>query len=99
VVNTYTVNWMVDFNTADFMYFKNYVRLARAAEWCVLRNQAPLLNATREFFFYGNVNDAETIESRVAIDGSKMQTCHHAQDGKRIFLSNASVAPVNIQQR
>jgi probable biosynthetic protein (TIGR04098 family) len=96
---TYEVNRMQDFNVADFMYFKNYVRLAKAVEWRVIRRGPTRLNCERECFFYGNVEDAEILTSRVDMTGDRMQTGHYTSDGKRIFLSVARTEAINIAVR
>jgi probable biosynthetic protein (TIGR04098 family) len=102
-VQTHAINRIVDYNTADFIYFKKYVRLARAAEWRLLRDGltagALRLNAQRACFFYGNADDGEVLASRVAIDGAALQTNHHAADDRRLFLSLADLAPAIIAPR
>lgn len=81
------INRIRDFNTADFMYFKNYVRFAKAAEWNQNRRGSTRLNETRECYFYGNVEDGQTLRTRVYRNGDQYQTTHHVDDGRRIFLS------------
>ena len=93
------INRMRDFNTADFMYFKNYIRFAKAAEWCENRGRPVRLNARRDCFFFGNVDDGDLMETRVHRDGDRLQTTHHAPDGRRIFVSRAQTAPVTIAER
>lgn len=88
-----------DFNNADLMYFKNYVRLARVAEWKAMRGQDIRLPAFREAYFFGNANDGETVETRVAADGAALTTSHSLKDGQRIFLSFARTEPVSIRVR
>jgi probable biosynthetic protein (TIGR04098 family) len=99
VAMAYEVNRIQDFNTADFMYFKNYVRIAKAAEWRENRSRPTRLNTHRECFYYGNVEDGQTVSSRVARDGDAVQTSHHADDGRRIFLSLATCPEVEIAER
>ena len=99
VAQRYEVNRIQDFNTADFLYFKNFVRIAKAAEWRENRGKPTLLNVERECFFYGNVEDGEVVETRVARTGSSFMTSHYAPDGRRIFISLGKTAPVSIPQR
>lgn len=94
------INRIRDFNTADFLYFKNFVGIAKAAEWARGRGGPARLNARREAFFYGNVDDGEVVETRVAEpEPGVLLTAHHAPDGRRIFLSRAEMAPVTIAAR
>lgn len=99
VAAEYEINRIQDFNTADFMYFKNYVRIAKAAEWRENRGRATVLNESRECFFYGNVEDGQTLSSRVSRDGASLQTTHHSDDGRRIFISRATCRAVQIAER
>lgn len=99
VAMAYEVNRIQDFNTADFMYFKNYVRIAKAAEWRQNRGHPTRLNADRECFFYGNVEDGQVVSSKVCRDGDALQTTHHSDDGRRIFLSRATAPQVAIPER
>lgn len=99
VAMTHEINRIRDFNTADFMYFKNFVQIAKAAEWCENRGRPTRLNAARECFYYGNVEDGQTVASRVARDGDSVQTSHHSDDGRRIFLSLATAPRVVIPER
>jgi probable biosynthetic protein (TIGR04098 family) len=96
---TYEVNRIQDFNTADFLYFKNFVRIAKAAEWRDRRRGPVHLNATREAFFYGNVEDGQIITTKVSADDGVTQTSHHSDDGRRIFLSLANCLPVQVAER
>lgn len=99
VAMEYEVNRIQDFNTADFMYFKNYVRIAKAAEWRQNRGHPTRLNSTRECFFYGNVEDEQVISSRVSRDGDTLKTTLHSDDGRRIFLSCSTAPQVAIPER
>lgn len=99
VADRQEINRIRDFNTADFMYFKNFVRFAKGAEWAANRGNPARLNAARDCFFYGNVDDGQKIETRVALDGDRVQTSHHTDDGRRIFLSLATSLPVTIRPR
>ena len=94
------VNRIRDFNTADFLYFKNFVQFAKAAEWAHGRGGPVRLNAERECWYYGNVEDGDVVETRVAeAEAGLLVAAHHAPDGRRIFLSRAHVAPVTIAAR
>jgi probable biosynthetic protein (TIGR04098 family) len=94
------INRIRDFNTADFLYFKNFVGLAKAAEWARGRGAATRLNARRECWFYGNVEDGDMVETRVhEPEPGVLVSAHHAPDGRRIFLSRAEMAPVAIAER
>jgi len=94
------INRIRDFNTADFLYFKNFVGLAKAAEWARGRGGPTRLNSRRDAWFYGNVEDGEVIETRVAEpEPGVLLTAHHAPDGRRIFLSRAEMTPVTIATR
>ncbi|MGB0410084.1 MAG: LnmK family bifunctional acyltransferase/decarboxylase, partial [Pikeienuella sp.] len=100
----YEANRIQDFNTADFMYFKNYVRIAKAAEWraaraAVAAGEPTHLNETRDCFFYGNVDDGQNVTSKVFTDGETYQTSHHSDDGRRIFLTRGVRKPVEIAVR
>ncbi len=99
VAMQYEVNRIQDFNVADFLYFKNYVRLAKAAEWRQNRGHATRLNAARECFFYGNVEDGQMMSSKVHRRGDALQTTHLSDDGRRIFLSLATAPQVAIPER
>lgn len=96
---TYEVNRIQDFNTADFLYFKNFVRIAKAAEWRHFRGGQTRLNSEREVFYYGNVEDGQSVNTRVALEGTAMQTTHHSDDGRRIFLSLAKSEPITVAER
>lgn len=85
---TTEINRAMDFNAADLFYFKNFVRIGKAMEWRQNRGSAPQLNVSRECYYYGNADDGEMIETRVARERAGGQTSHHTADGKRIFLSS-----------
>ena len=95
----YEVNRIQDFNTADFLYFKNFVRIAKAAEWRANRGQPVRLNATRECFYFGNVEDGEIMQARVGRAGDSTQTVLDDVNGRRLFLSRAITPVVTIAQR
>jgi probable biosynthetic protein (TIGR04098 family) len=93
------VNRIADFNTADFLYFKNFVRISKAAEWRQNRAQPTRLNRERDCFYFGNVDDGDIIEAHVGRDGDAVQTWLVAEDGRRLFLSRAVAPQVTIVQR
>ena len=94
------VNRIRDFNAADLMYFKNFVQFAKAAEWAHGRGGPTRLNAERECWYYGNVEDGDVIETRVVErEPGLLATAHHAPDGRRIFYSEARMSPVTIAAR
>jgi probable biosynthetic protein (TIGR04098 family) len=89
VVQRYEINRIIDFNVADFLFFKNFVRIAKAAEWRENRGRPPVLNSDRRCFFYGNVEDGEVVDTRVLRADDSLLTTHHRSDGKCIFVSKA----------
>lgn len=94
------INRINDFNTADFMYFKNYVRIAKAAEWNFNRPGPEKLNNAREFFFYGNVDDGELLNTTVAETApGKLQTAHITADNRCIGMSFITSNLVTIAVR
>ncbi|MEQ8797081.1 MAG: hypothetical protein RLT87_10260 [Gammaproteobacteria bacterium] len=99
IANRHRVNRLVDFNLADFMYFKNYVRLAKVAEWNDTRDRAEVINFKRETFYFGNVDDGDLIETFVHRDGNRMQTTHHVEGGERFFVSLAKTREVKFNKR
>lgn len=99
VVHAVEVARFPDFNNADLMYFKNYVRLARTAEWKEMRGRDIRLPAFREAFFYGNANDGEKVETRVHADGDTLVTAHYLNGTQRFFLSVSRTEPVSIRLR
>ena len=89
-----------DFNTADFLYFKNFVVMAKAAEWVHGRGGPTRLNARRSVWYYGNVEDGDVVTSRVRErDDGALYVGHHAPDGRRIFTSSAEMETVEIAER
>jgi probable biosynthetic protein (TIGR04098 family) len=99
IVQETEVNRIQDFNTADFMYFKNFVRFAKAAEWKENRGASPRLNEARECYFYGNADDGQLLHTKVGRSGDRFQTSHHLDDGRRIFLSLGTSRIVKISER
>lgn len=93
------VNRIQDFNTADFLYFKNFVRIAKSAEWRANRGQPARLNATRAGFYFGNVEDGEAIHARVGRQGDATVTLLEDSAGRRLFLSQAMCPVVEIAVR
>lgn len=95
----YEVNRIQDFNTADFLYFKNFVRIAKAAEWRQNRAETPRLNARRAIWYYGNVEDGETIQAHVDRQGDACTTILADVTGRRLCLSLSHAPQVVIAQR
>lgn len=95
----YEVNRIQDFNTADFLYFKNFVRISKAAEWRENRAGQTRLNSHRLCYYFGNVEDGETIRASVDRRGDDLTTELTDTDGKRLFLSRAIAPVVTIMQR
>ncbi len=87
VQSTTEINQIQDFNAANLLYFKNFVRIAKAAEWGQNRGRPPQLNMSRDCYYYGNADDGERIDTRIARGAGQGQTSHQTADGKRIFLS------------
>ena len=98
-VMVHEVNRIQDFNAADFLYFKNFVRIAKAAEWRENRGQPARLNATRSCFYFGNVEDGEEIHADVGRQGDAAVTVLHDASGRRLFLSQAVCPLVDIAVR
>ncbi len=96
---TYEVNRIQDFNTADFLYFKNFVRIAKAAEWRANRGQPTRLNCSRECFYFGNVEDGENVHALVGRAGDDVATVLQDEAGRRLFLSRAVCPLVSIAVR
>lgn len=95
----YEVNRIQDFNTADFLYFKNFVRIAKAAEWRENRGKPTRLNADRMCFYFGNVEDGEIMRAFVQRDDDDLVTELQDKDGRRLFLSQARALLVQIAVR
>ena len=88
-----------DFNAADLFYFRNFVAVARAAEWQENRGLPPRLAASRDAFFFGNVDDGEGMVARVAREGSACRTELFRDDGMLIFTCDAEAPVVDIPLR
>jgi probable biosynthetic protein (TIGR04098 family) len=95
----YEVNRIQDFNTADFLYFKNFIRISKAAEWRQNRGNPTRLNSTREVWYFGNVEDGETVQAHVGRAGDACTTELTDTEGRRLFLSLAQAPLVTIAQR
>ncbi|MEQ6202772.1 LnmK family bifunctional acyltransferase/decarboxylase [Sulfitobacter sp. HNIBRBA2951] len=93
------VNRIRDFNAADFLYFKNFVVIAKAAEWAQNRAAPPRLNATRNAWFFGNVEDGDDIHAHVARDGDAFATTLTDADGRLLFCSDGTAPTVDIKVR
>lgn len=99
-VSDYEKNRIQDFNTADFLYFKNFIRIAKAAEWKVDRGNQVQLCASRECFFFGNVDDGEHLQTRIsATQDGRRPASHYAPDGKMIFLCLSAMEIVSLLNR
>ena len=95
----YEVNRIQDFNTADFLYFKNFVRISKAAEWKQNRGNPVRLNSRRDCWYFGNVEDGDHVLAHVAREGSECTTMLSDLDSRRLFLSLAKTPLVTIAQR
>jgi probable biosynthetic protein (TIGR04098 family) len=93
------VNRIQDFNIADFLYFKNFVRIAKAAEWRQNRGMPARLNETRSCFYFGNAEDGDEIHAHVGRDGDAAVTVLQDASGRRLFLSQAHCPRVEIALR
>lgn len=96
---TYEVNRIQDFNTADFLYFKNFVRISKAAEWRQNRGNPTRLNSHREVWYFGNVEDGEDVLAHVARAGDACTTELTDTAGRRLFVSVATAPVVGIAER
>ena len=95
----YEVNRIQDFNTADFLYFKNFVRISKAAEWRQNRGQPVRLNQHRECWYFGNVDDGETVLAHVRREGDACTTLLFDRDQRRLFVSRATAPEVTTKPR
>ncbi len=95
----YEVNRIQDFNTADFLYFKNFVRISKAAEWRQNRGNPIRLNNRRDCWYFGNVEDGDHVLAHVTRDGDACTTLLSDIDGRRLFLSLAEAPLVTIAER
>lgn len=99
LVMEYEVNRIQDFNAADFLYFKNFVRIAKAAEWRENRGQPTRLNQRRECWYFGNVDDDDAILAHVRRDGDACTTVLSDRDQRRLLVSRAFTPEVAIAPR
>lgn len=95
----YEVNRIQDFNTADFLYFKNFVRIAKAAEWRHNRGNPTRLNSQREVWYFGNVEDGDLVLAHVGRHGDDCTTVLSDVEGRRLFVSVATTPVVDIAER
>lgn len=95
----YEVNRIQDFNTADFLYFKNFVRISKAAEWRENREQPVRLNSRRDCWYFGNVEDGDTVCAHVGRKGDTCSTILSDSHERRLFLSLATAPLVTIASR
>ena len=98
-VMVHEANRIQDFNAADILYFKNFVRIAKAAEWKENRGRPTRLNASRSCFYFGNVEDGDDIHAHVGRAGDAAVTVLQDADGRRLFLSLADCPLVQIAER
>jgi probable biosynthetic protein (TIGR04099 family) len=56
-----------DFNGANFMYFATFAALADRAEWHFVKPEPLLTVASREVFYYGNVNVGEDVAVHLTV--------------------------------
>lgn len=100
VVTSHKANRATDFNTADFMYFKNYTRHIKSAEWQFGDGDLTKMTKSREAFYYGNVDDGMGFDMIVAkTDDNQFQSSIVTEDGRRIYLSLTEVQAVDIPIR
>jgi probable biosynthetic protein (TIGR04098 family) len=95
----YEVNRLQDFNTADFMYFKNFVRIARAAEWRHGRGGPTRLAASRQAFYYGNVEDGDQVQALIEAPAERMLTALQGPGARTLFLSFTQMEEMAIKPR
>ncbi len=95
----YEVNRIQDFNTADFLYFKNFIRIAKAAEWRQNRGNPPRLNSRRDCWYFGNVEDGDSVLAHVGRAGDACTTVLSDAEGRRLFVSVATAPVVSIAPR
>ena len=81
------------------MYFKNFVRIAKAAEWRQNRGQPVRMNQHRECWYFGNVDDGETVLAHVRREGDACTTLLFDRDQRRLFVSRATAPEVTTKPR
>jgi probable biosynthetic protein (TIGR04098 family) len=99
LVMEYEVNRIQDFNTADFLYFKNFVRISKAAEWRQNRGRSVRLNNRRDCWYFGNIEDGDMVFAHVGRDGDACSTILTDSHQRRLFLSLATTPLVTIATR
>lgn len=95
----YEVNRIQDFNTADFLYFKNFVRITKAAEWRENRGKPTRLNSRRSVWYFGNVEDGDHVLAHIRRAGDECDTVLTDVEGRRLFVSLATTPVVTIAER
>lgn len=98
-VMEYQVNRIQDFNAAGLLYFKNFVRIAKASEWQANRGLPARLNQQRTCYYFGNADDGDTLTAHVGRVGDATATALCDAQGQRLFLSRAVTPVVNLVQR
>ncbi|HEY0234286.1 MAG TPA: Pnap_2097 family protein [Afipia sp.] len=58
-------NPSLDFNGAGFLYFSSFQSLIDRAEWETLDTSSSLTTASREIFYYGNIEPGERVVIRI----------------------------------
>ncbi len=98
-VMEYQVNRIQDFNAAGLLYFKNFVRIAKASEWQANRGLPTRLNQQRTCYYFANADDGDRLTAHVGRVGDATATTLHDATGQRLFLSRAVTPLVDIVQR
>lgn len=92
---THRANGAADFNVAGLFYFRNFLALATAAEWAahqaVAPTQAPAAAPVwtrRQGFFFGNLDEGESLDARVGHGSAHPRTEIRRQtDDALLFIS------------
>ena len=95
----HAANRLADFNAADLFYFRGFVEVARSAEWAENRGRPLRLAASRDAFFFGNVDDGDGMVARVQRGGDACRTEVFREDGALIFVSDTDAPLVDILVR
>ncbi len=66
-----------DFNGADFLYFASFQAFVDRAEWQRHRFDEPPAVASREMFFYGNIDVGDTLALRVVAERADSRKIVH----------------------
>ncbi len=88
---------LVDFNAAGLFYFRNYVRPGPSGKWRENRGKPDRLNAERHAYFFGNVDDGETMAGPLGREGRQRCRGGSGSGGRRLFLSLATTQSVTIE--